>query len=211
MIIKIYFIFIISIIYVKNDNEIFDKYAKVWNSYSFVQENIKNFIKFINEKNYLNKNVTIMDFGCGTGILGINLINNVKKVIFLDSSKEMIKQVQIGLKKKDVLNYEIIEGEINDYKGDKIDLILVTNVLNYIDDINNVINKFSNILKKGGKVLVVDLIETSEDISNTHNGFKPENVVKLFENNGFNNVKYENFYDLNIWKSYKQFIVIAEL
>ena len=149
MIIKIYFIFIISIIYVKNDNEIFDKYAKVWNSYSFVQENIKNFIKFINEKNYLNKNVTIMDFGCGTGILGINLINNVKKVIFLDSSKEMIKQVQIGLKKKDVLNYEIIEGEINEYKGDKIDLILVTNVLNYIDDINNVINKFSNILKKG--------------------------------------------------------------
>ena len=52
MIIKIYFIFIISIIYVKNDNEIFDKYAKVWNSYSFVQENIKNFIKFINEKNF---------------------------------------------------------------------------------------------------------------------------------------------------------------
>ena len=100
IIIKIYIIFIISIIYVKNNNEIFDKYAKIWNSYSFVQENTKNFVNFINEKKYLNKDLTIMDFGCATGILGLNLINNVKKVIFLDSSKEMIKQVQIGLKKK---------------------------------------------------------------------------------------------------------------
>jgi ubiquinone/menaquinone biosynthesis C-methylase UbiE len=193
------------------NNNIFDNYAKIWNSYSFVQENAKNFAKYLNENNILNKDLITMDFGCGTGILGLKIINNVKKLIFLDSSKEMIKQVKSGLLEKNVLNYELIEGEIDTYKGDKIDLILVTNVLNYIDDINNVINKFSNILKKGGKVLVVDLIETSEDISNTHNGFKPENVVKLFENNGFNNVKYENFYDLNIWKSYKQFIVIAEL
>ena len=195
----------------KNNNDVFDKYAKFWNSYSFVQENAKNFAKYLNENDYLNKDLITMDFGCGTGILGLKIINNVKKLIFLDSSKEMIKQVKSGLIEKNVLNYEIIEGEINEYKGDKIDLILVANVLNYIDDINNVINKFSNILKKGGKVLVIDLIETSEDISNTHNGFKPENIVKLFENNGFNNVKYENFYDLNIWKSYKQFIVIAEL
>ena len=42
-------------------------------------------------------------------------------------------------------------------------------------------------------------------------GFKPENIVKLFKNNNFTNVKYENFYDINIGMPYKQFIVIAEL
>ena len=174
---------------------IVNSYAKFWNSYSFVQDNAKNFMKYINEKNYLNKDLVIMDFGCGTGILGLNLINNVKKVIFLDSSKGMIKQVQKGLL-------------------DKIDLILVANVFHHIEDINYVIVKFSNILKKGGKVLVVDLFETAYDFhggSAPHNGFKPENVVKLFKNNNFTKVKHENFYDIKIGHSYKQFIVIAEL
>ena len=198
----------------KSNYDMFDGMAKMWNNFSFVQENAKNFLKYITEKIKLNKYLTVMDFGCGTGILGLSLINNVKKVIFLDSSKGMIKQVQRGILEKKVSNYEIIEGDINIYKGDRIDLILVANVFHHIEDINSVINKFSKILRKRGKALVVDLVETSEDFHGgtaPHNGFKPENVVKLFKNNGFSNVKYENFYDINIGKPYKQFIVIAEL
>ena len=198
----------------KNNNEIFDSYAEIWNSYSFVQDNAKNFVKYIKEKIKLNKDTVIMDFGCGTGIVGLNLINNVKKVVFLDPSKGMIKQVQKAILKKNIHNYEILEGDINKYKGDKLDLILVANVFHHIEDINHIINKFSNILKKGGKVLVVDLFETSEDFhggSAPHNGFKPENIVKLFKNNNFTNVQYENFYDIKIEHFYKQFIVISEL
>ena len=198
----------------KNNNEIFDSYAEIWNSYSFVQDNAKNFVKYIKEKIKLNKDTVIMDFGCGTGIVGLNLINNVKKVVFLDPSKGMIKQVQKAILKKNIHNYEILEGDINKYKGDKLDLILVANVFHHIEDINHIINKFSSILKKGGKVLVVDLFETSEDFhggSAPHNGFKPENIVKLFKNNNFTNVQYENFYDIKIGHFYKQFIVISEL
>ena len=129
----------------KSNYDMFDGMAKIWNNFSFVQENAKNFLKYITEKIKLNKYLTVMDFGCGTGILGLSLINNVKKVIFLDSSKGMIKQVQRGIFEKKVLNYEIIEGDINIYKGDRIDLILVANVFHHIEDINSVINKFSKI------------------------------------------------------------------
>ena len=198
----------------KSNYDMFDSYAKIWNSYSFVQENTKNFVKYIREKIKLNKDLVIMDFGCGTGILGLNFINDVKKVIFLDPSNGMIKQVQKGLLEKNVINYEIVEGDIDKYKGEKIDLILVIDVFHHIKDINYIINKFSTILKKGGKVLVVDLFETEHDFhggSAPHKGFKPENVVKLFKNNNFSNVKYENFYDIKIGIAYKQFIVIAEL
>ena len=198
----------------KYNYDIFDSYAESWNRYSFVQENANNFIKYINEKIQLKKDMIIMDFGCGTGILGLNLINRVKKVVFLDSSKGMIKQVKKGISEIKAINYEIIEGDINKYKGDKLDLILVANVFHHIEDINYIINKFSTILKKGGKALVVDLVETSHDFhggSAPHNVFKPENIVKLFKNNNFTNVKYENFYDINIGMPYQQFIVIAEL
>ena len=129
----------------KYSYDIFDSYAETWNRFSFVQENAKNFVKYINEKIKLKKDMVIMDFGCGTGILGLNLINRVKKVIFLDSSKGMIKQVQQGILETKAMNYEIIEGDINKYKGDKIDLILVANVLHHIEDINYIINKFSKI------------------------------------------------------------------
>ena len=86
----------------KSNYDMFDGYAKMWNNFSFVQENAKNFLKYITEKIKLNKYLTVMDFGCGTGILGLSLINNVKKVIFLDSSKGMIKQVQRGILEKKV-------------------------------------------------------------------------------------------------------------
>ena len=101
----------------KYNYDIFDSYAESWNRYSFVQENANNFIKYINEKIQLKKDMIIMDFGCGTGILGLNLINRVKKVVFLDSSKGMIKQVKKGISQIIALNYEIIEGDINKYKG----------------------------------------------------------------------------------------------
>ena len=45
----------------KNNNEIFDSYAEIWNSYSFVQDNAKNFVKYIKEKIKLNKDTVIMD------------------------------------------------------------------------------------------------------------------------------------------------------
>ena len=168
----------------KYNNDIFDSYAEIWNSYSFVQENAKNFMKYIKEKIILKKDMVIMDFGCGTGLLGLNIINQVKKVVFLDSSKGMIKQVQEGILKAKAINYEIIEDNIDKYKGDKLDIILVANVFHHIENINYIINKFSTILKKGGKALVVDLFETSEDFhggTTPHKGFKPENIVKLFK------------------------------
>ena len=135
----------------KSNNEIFDSYAEIWNSYSFVQDNAKNFVKYIKEKIKLNIDTVIMDFGCGTGIVGLNLINNVKKVVFLDPSKGMIKQVQKAILKKNIHNYEILEGDINKYKGDKLDLILVANVFHHIEDINYIINKFFKYIKKRGK------------------------------------------------------------
>ena len=72
----------------KSNYDMFDGYAKMWNNFSFVQENAKNFLKYINEKIKLNQNLIIMDFGCGTGILGLSLINNVKKQYFQIQAKE---------------------------------------------------------------------------------------------------------------------------
>jgi len=39
-----------------------------------------------------NKNA--IDFGCGTGLVGMNLLNNFSSILFLDTSENMINQIK---------------------------------------------------------------------------------------------------------------------
>ena len=47
-------------------------------------------------REYLNdtKSKDAMDFGCGTGLVGMNLLNDFHSVLFLDSSQNMIDQIK---------------------------------------------------------------------------------------------------------------------
>lgn len=40
------------------------------------------------------KDKKAIDFGCGTGLVGMNLINDFHSVLFLDTSENMIQQVE---------------------------------------------------------------------------------------------------------------------
>ena len=60
------------------------------NKHDFVAEYGKVLLEFIPE----NKNQSILDLGCGTGILTAQLKNLAEKIIGIDSSNSMIKKAQ---------------------------------------------------------------------------------------------------------------------
>ncbi|MAG52820.1 MAG: hypothetical protein CMH62_02560 [Nanoarchaeota archaeon] len=101
-------------------------------------------------------NMKILDIGCGTGILFEHFNKNNNKVVGVDISKWCISKANehaenIGLE------HELYVGDAFNLKfqNSKFDFIILSGVMEHLrGDLNVVVWKIRNLLKKDGKVLV---------------------------------------------------------
>ncbi|MCK5684138.1 methyltransferase domain-containing protein [bacterium] len=73
-------------------------------------------VEFIRNTSGLKSKDTILDLGCGTGILTLPLAKMVKKVTALDISNEMLKIMSTHMKKREISNIDIINERWMDAK-----------------------------------------------------------------------------------------------
>ena len=147
----------------------------------------------------LDKNSIILDFGTGTGLIGLNLINDVKHVIFLDVSSGMLDFLEHKCKLQNIKNYTIFKGVMEEYKGEeKVDLITVGHVLHHIEDLDSLFKCFLRIMKPKSYICITDLkkdapmfdlFPSHHQHKMPHRGFVPEELCKELEKNGFTNMQ----------------------
>ena len=97
------------------------------------------------------RNKKILDFGSGNGFTANHFAKD-NEVIAIEPNKDML----IDAYKEHL--YKQIIGDINDLKSfddESFDLIICHNVLEYIDDKREVVNKLARVLKKGGTLSIV--------------------------------------------------------
>ena len=123
------------------EQEKFSHHAKNWSKDPEMISMTKSFEKGIRERIKINKDLILLDLGCGPGLLGMSFINELKKVIFLDFSEGMINEVKNSLEEKNIKNYELKLGEIDSYNDEKVDLVTISMVLHHIKDIGKTIKK----------------------------------------------------------------------
>lgn len=138
----------------------------------------------------LSPEMTIIDFGAGTGLVGINFLKNVKKVVFEDISENMLSQCRKNLESQSFNNYEIFFGQISDYKGENADIILASLVFHHITDIPLLSKTLLSKLKPHGKLIICDFLPGASFFERMkpkipHLGFIPENLAKILLDNGF--------------------------
>ncbi len=140
----------------------------------------------------------LLDFGCGTGLVGLNLHSYFDKVILSDTSKSMLDIVNKKIKDKNIFNAETLLLNINndDYNYLKIDYIIVSQVLLHIPDTKNILNLLYRLLNKNGQLIIIDF-DKNHNISSdkVHNGFVQEDLNKLCIDSGFNKSKSYTFYN----------------
>jgi len=102
-----------------------------------------------------------VDFGCGSGGWVIPLAKELEegKVLAVDILQEPLSALKAKAKLEKVSNIEIVSADIE--KGTELfdnsaDLVLMTNLLFQCQDQKKVLEEGKRILKKGGKILVVD-------------------------------------------------------
>jgi len=89
---------------------------------------------------------TVLDIGCGNGALSYDLARKVKKVIGIDLNKENIK---IAKEKYSAPNIEYKIGDVTeDLSNQKFDVIILSNVLEHIENRTEFLKRIKNLAPK---------------------------------------------------------------
>ncbi len=151
---------------------------KIKSSYAFgsgYHETTKNCIKgisFVNRKKTIKQ---VLDYGCGSGILGISLqkISRQSKGNYIDIDKLALKLTKINLKENNLQNLgNIFNTPLNSksYKKKQFYDLVLANIL--FDPLKSLIKEFSYILKNKSYLIISGiLIQSKLSIINKYRYF----------------------------------------
>ena len=135
----------------------------------------------------LKKGMTACDFGSGSGGWAIPLAKRLKfgKVYAIDILEEPLSALKGKAEAFKAYNIQTIQADIEGKEGSKLpdlscDLVLITNLLFQVKDKNKILFEAKRILKKEGKILVVDWFP--EALQGPREGrVSPDEVKKMAE------------------------------
>jgi len=144
----------------------------------------------------LSKDMDVLDFGCGTGLVTLKLQPLVKTITGADSSKGMLGVLDNKIKTHGLKNVQTryVDFEKGERINGKYHLMVSSMTLHHVPDTAALFKQWHELLLPAGKICVADL--DSEDGSfhgdNTgvfHHGFGREELKKLLREIGFNDVR----------------------
>lgn len=151
----------------------------------------------------INKKMTALEFGAGTGILSFLLKDYFKEITLMDNSSEMIKVINGKIETTKVKNLKAlnIDLEHSDFKGAGFDLIFTQMVLHHVADIDNIIKKFYNLLNPGGYIAIADLYSEDGSFHGEgfigHKGFDIEKLSNQISKVGFSDISERQCFVIN--------------
>ncbi|MFT5822637.1 MAG: 2-polyprenyl-3-methyl-5-hydroxy-6-metoxy-1,4-benzoquinol methylase [Crocinitomix sp.] len=103
-------------------------------------------------KEYLDTEKCVLDFGCGSGSITNKFSKHVKKIEAIDFSKGMINVAKKQANDASIININYAQTSIFDESlaENTFDVIMSFNVLHYIEDMPNLLNRINSLLKPGG-------------------------------------------------------------
>ncbi|EAX96545.1 S-adenosylmethionine-dependent methyltransferase, putative [Trichomonas vaginalis G3] len=181
-----------------NPYEWFDKRAKDWNQTPGKIELCTRFVAEVRKQANITPESRILDFGCGTGLNGIYLINDAKTIGFLDPSSGMIEQVKKELAEINKTNVEIYNQEISQTTMEPFDFVVSSMAFHHAEDLKGTISAIAEKMKVGGKCFICDLHKEDGSFhagfcTVPHNGFDIEELKQTFLQNGFSKAEHIDF------------------
>ena len=103
----------------------------------------------------VDKNSTVLDYGCGTGIITTAISGSVKNITAIDISPLMIKKADQKAQELDICNINFFACGLDDQniKAGKYNVITAFNVLLFFKDIQNVLSQIYDLLPDEGLFL----------------------------------------------------------
>lgn len=106
-----------------------------------------------------NRGMDVLDYGCGTGLLGLFLLPHVRSVTGADSSPGMLKVLEEKIRAGGVqrMRTQTLDLEHDPMPESRYHLVVANMVLHHVDQTDLLLAAFYRLLMPGGVLAVADL------------------------------------------------------
>lgn len=138
-----------------------------------------------------------MDYGCGTGLVGLQLSDMFESVLYVDASPQMVEQMNAKIARAGIQNANTLCSDftVDTLPETRFDIIFMAQVLLHIRDTRLILEKLYSLLNDGGQLLIADFNKDESIVSDkVHNGFIQSELKQLMLDTGFTSAESKTFY-----------------
>ncbi|OGP73205.1 MAG: hypothetical protein A2V86_13280 [Deltaproteobacteria bacterium RBG_16_49_23] len=161
--------------------------------------------------------MSLLDLGCGPGIVTAAIAPEVREVVAFDLTPEMIDKARARCEEAGLKNvrFELGSAEHLPFQNESFDCVVTRLTIHHFLDANRVMDEIVRVTRKGGKVIVADVISSeNEEEAALHNALEtlrdpthvrmvsPSDLLKLFKSAGLrvtSSVTWEMERDYDEW------------
>ena len=157
----------------------------------------------------VNPSSSVLEMGCGTGIVTVEIAPNVREMTGIDISPKMIAKAQEKARRQNLKNvtFKVLDASELPFPDHAFDVILLPNLLHLVPQPEKVIKESRRLLKPGGTLVTVTdclgapaplkiqiqllygrLLKLFGKMKNLH-FYKPSDLKQLLSDNGFEIMK----------------------
>ena len=172
-----------------------------------------------------NKTMHALEFGCGTGLVTMEIAPLVNTLLGVDTSREMLSVLQEKIKTSGLTNIETTCTDLSSssdtvFTDKAFDFVYSSMTLHHIDDTAGFIKRVSTLLCPGGIMALADLdledgLFHDDPLEKVHHGFDRDALAVLLKTAGLQPIIFETIYTFNktnrsgIAAAYPVFLVFA--
>lgn len=143
-----------------------------------------------------SRSKSLIDYGSGTGLVGLALADRVESILLVDSSQQMLEVAQAEISRGGITNAKVLLTDFTQESPElQADIVLVSLVLLHVPDTKKILQELYNVLTEDGKLIIIDF-DKNEKVTHpkVHNGFVHEELKQLLSEVGFKDIEIRNFY-----------------
>ncbi len=144
----------------------------------------------------LSKQMNGIEYGCGTGLVGMTVAPSLDTLLAIDSSQGMLDVLQEKIQEQGITNIKTLCCDFSTESfTEKQDLIICSMTLHHLKNAKDLLLQFAALLKPGGYLAIADCVTEDGSFHDPsaegiwHHGFDPEELKTFLGNAGMGSLQ----------------------
>jgi ubiquinone/menaquinone biosynthesis C-methylase UbiE len=180
----------------------FDSKARQWDDNPMFRERGLKIAEAIRKAVPLHRQMSALDYGCGTGLLSFPLKDELGAILLADSSGGMLEVVREKIAAQEVSNMTTLQLDLlaDPPPAQRFDLIVTSMTLHHVPDTDPILRVFHDLLNPGGYLCIADLDQEDGSFHgldvDVHHGFDRADLSLRAAQAGFANMQFQTVFSI---------------
>ena len=183
------------------DTAYFDEHAQQWDADPMRTELARHVAQAIRTAVPLSRDMHLLEYGCGTGLLSVALQPDVTSLTLADTSVGMLAVLSAKIVSAGFHNMfpVMLDVQKDPLRGRTFDVIASLMALHHIPDTTSILRRFYELLIPGGWLCIADL-DTEDgsfhgaELADVHRGFDRAALEALAREAGFTQIAFSTVF-----------------